>query len=173
MCCVLRFHCFSTEEINKSFQVKGLFPVNVAFADRLKTTHASIRIKYDFKTLDKADSSKVSTKQGGRIRPSDKATTEGTRILAWKIMKHSHLIQRLFILAKKQKTAYTILRFRLARVRSNLLSVLCLRSAERFKRTHFLKIWSRSRILAGTRELRRNRRNERRSPLGLETEVIY
>ncbi len=79
MCGVLRFHGITTEEINKCFQVTGLFPVNWAFADRFKTTDVSISIKYDFEKLDKTDSFKVSTRQGDLIRPSDKSASAPAR----------------------------------------------------------------------------------------------
>ncbi len=103
MCGVLGFHRITTEEINKSFQVTGLFSVNLGFAGRFKTTHDSISMKY------KTESFKPSTRQGGLIRPSDKYKAEEIRTLASKIMDHSRLIQKVSILVKKQNTINKIL----------------------------------------------------------------
>ncbi len=88
MCGVLGFHRVTTEEINKPFQVRGMFAENWAFSSRFKTTHDSISIQYYFVNMDKTDSFNVSARQGGLIRPSDKTTAEEIRTLASKIKDH-------------------------------------------------------------------------------------
>ncbi len=107
--------------------------MNWAFADRFKIAHDSISIKYDFENWDNTHSFKVSARKGGRIRPSYKATAGKIRTLASKIRDHSRLIQKASTDGKLFCRIATQ-RFRVALLRSNLPSVVCLRSAESLKK---------------------------------------
>ncbi len=73
------FYCIITQDIKKSFRMTRLFPVNRKSADRFKTTHHSIHIKYSPQHLDISAAGIIPSNSIVQIRQSDKKTAHEVR----------------------------------------------------------------------------------------------
>ncbi len=109
MCGVFGFHPICTQYIRKSFQVKGLFPVNWGFSKRFKNINDRINSKFSSDQFRSRATSTFSAVGSVHMRQTDRRTAETVLYNAKSVKEPSGMLQRVAIVISEQKTANTIL----------------------------------------------------------------
>ncbi len=109
MCGVFGFHRISTQDIRKSFQVTGLFPVNWDFSKRLKNNNDRVNTKFSSEQFRSSATSTFSAIRSVHMRQTDRRTTGKVLNIARNVKGPSRMLQRVAIVISEQKTVNTIL----------------------------------------------------------------